>query len=465
MPLRCPLCLEEAIETAAFVRFCSVHPERSELVSVSGLDPEGDFEKLRCPEPRCDGNGGTTLPGVFLAHVGCQFSGSPFGDLSAVPKSFEILPPSGSGVTKVKHWETGLFRQLEACRAQIPVGGHQTMFFPLSLLVADVDGRSTTVALTGAKNVGKSFLAMQALDPQGYEKPTEKPGGAEDTRSTDRDEVPGVGLLLADFVYCSPEGAGATAVGETFLRTLHARELMQRNESFHGWIPSTNDRRRNLKTAFFTEAAPSAPTARARGARSFFDTGVRGVGKFLGRALGNSRATRQPMAISFFDTAGEVSSAPGSSTLMELERKVDVIAILAGWDDLTSNDANLATAVGRLREVFTWRGSPRQPRCCVVVTKVDLLGKTQPGRLDALRAAPRAGDREVLLSELSASASIVSAPNRKEYLGLLTSARPFVDEVFLIWHENVDDPVPVSYGLREFVAWCLLGHRPAPEGP
>jgi hypothetical protein len=128
--------------------------------------------------PKVCRNNEQIVDGVFLLHLGCEAK-NPFWDKTrkviAVPGTDpdgittegEIDLGAGSERKEVRHWEIGMLRQ-------VPNNLSDEMWFPLMLLRATAEQDPSQrrvgalVELSGTQRVGKTVVALQAMDDQGY---------------------------------------------------------------------------------------------------------------------------------------------------------------------------------------------------------------------------------------------------------------------------------------------------------
>ena len=164
MQPRCPLCLTPLDRTSRFLRFCTLHPPGNGSAAELRYDPADPgqlLKSIRCSARGCKANGGTGVPGVFLAHVGCAQGLDPFVDASGAPvpsAGSMAVHPSSENREKVGHWQMGLHRQIEET---LTAPRPREAFFPAMLLRStleepDGSGRrhGVLVGLIGSQSVG-----------------------------------------------------------------------------------------------------------------------------------------------------------------------------------------------------------------------------------------------------------------------------------------------------------------------
>lgn len=468
MILRCPLCLKQVTDSGEkLVRFCSRHPGQSVEVELSGPD----HGALVCPECQ-DGDADSFLHGVFCRHVGCVAKNPYWKNTEkrvVVPQTVRFSLLGGAGNVEnvdVRHWELSILRSIAESQDDNPIlASSGEMWFPVALLWASrrevpQGKKAALVELSGPKSVGKTVLALMALDYEGYV-------GSPNQRDP---LTRGVLTRLANldhFVF-EPSREGETSP-DRWNELLYLRSLMEVNEQIPNWpahtavsIPG------NIKAVYF------GPPRKQQGANGFSTrTSETFVEQFL-RALaqiaraiaeiltggGNHDWRPRGSVVCFYDTAGEQSEDPGHPGLMRLDDKVDVVAVLVDAQDFTfaggprNHPSTIARAVQRLRAVRSREGL----RTCVVITKTDTMfaplgekGTSTLTRLTVDRSAHEGGARGWLKYHLRRT------QNDEEQALLQLLNQEEVDDVFLVWTVGIEPiaKVPHSFGIARFVAWCL----------
>lgn len=497
MSYKCPLCLTKFTKDERLERYCHEHPERLEEFYCSENE-ELLRKKIFCSLRSC-ASASRIQSGVFLRHVGCK-SRNPFWDEAGkqvrIPieegesrGSFTLNFLSGAKQTFVQHWELGILRALPPSRRE--------MWFPLMLLRATGERRGgkrigALVQLAGAKSCGKTVLAMQAMDYQGYI-PPERDGHALDIQHY--------------FFSRAPEGVSQP---EDFLKTLHLADHLFRNVGELYLLEGTRPEPGNVKAVFLKPAA----IARRSSSRPSTSLAVqRANGRFVSLRQGVSRVAAQTVewvlafwrteghdtfnqilardardywhTVAFYDTPGE--AAEREHLWLDLTA-VDCVAIVINGRELfsaSSDEPSLRVAVQRIAKAKE-RGQP----CVLVVTQLDLARPTKPREADdsAILDLPepesqRSKNRpcmseeewkqvEILANDLNfeqpatAGRDLLAAwlkrkqtENRKQLLSDLS----FLRQVFFVWTENLpaqhepmpQDKQPTSHGLARFVCWCL----------
>jgi hypothetical protein len=442
MNYRCPLCLTTLDETESLSRFCLKHPQKEATFSC---DQRALRENLFCPGTGEDKLCNATIEpvGVYLAHVGCV-AGNPF---------FEGAEPDSS----VQHWEVNLLREIAGLRG----GKHRReMWFPLMLLRAtaelDASGRrvGSLVGLVGVRSVGKTVLAMQALDKQGYV-----------------GDAAGRDVELSDYIFSRKFGDE-----HRLFETLRLRHRMKYNKPTI-FLPRGNPNViGDLKTVFISPAPPAgaqsegdAPGNLVRDAGSFIFKAVADIGKAFLDPEGNWDRTSPPFwrTLAFYDTAGEASETD-DPILMPIERAADRAAILIDAREIfegvkDQEESSVAVAVQRLQRLRSFSNL----RGALVVTKVDTVwGKMSADEREQVIA--RAEDLVEFPHNFSAERALLHSwlgknrsENNRELAACLRRQRD--EPVFFVWTENLptsheggrQSVQPTSHGLARFVCWCL----------
>ncbi len=462
MSYKCPLCLIELTEGSELVRACLDHPNINPFRITLHDDEEGLPDDVYCSggDGRCNNS---IYPGVFLRHVGCQ-AHNPWWDATTqtvnIPGSdstttYQFDTAEGPQNIRVTHWEIGMMRIIPAA---------QEMWFPLMLLRATKETLNNQsgqrigrlVELAGSTQVGKTILAMQSMEYEGYVA-----------------EEHGLGrhLEVKDFMF-SRLPPGRTAATNPLLGNLYLSNLMRLNKRGLYRFPATYKLPGDVKAAFIK------PASTDRSSLLFVSTGSESWQSRIGEIAKNVVdilkgikevfwAPRPPgfwYTVILYDIAGEAFIL-GDPTTDAIERAVDKVAVLVDATEIFDFDKDgdsVAIANEQIGKAAA-RGLPH----CLIVTKVDLImEKLSPE--DQLNVKKFAEDlscdyeeesRELLRSWLSrgtVDANIRQLKNRIDN----------VDRVFLIWTDNLptssdqgtvqtSSVQPRSYGLARFICWCL----------
>jgi len=395
----CPLCLKALTGSDKLEFRCARHPTVSQ--STSGIESAPRF----CSEHGCDSGRHPGYNDLFCRHLGCNWGKNPFWDGKAVSVQDKVVLGSEPQET-VTHWQVGLLRVFETCK----VNKVKEMWFPSRLLVP-VDratrrkGRMALVSLCGAKNVGKTYLAMHALDTQG------------------------VDTAKADFIYCYPSDTSehnVSIASTEFLETLRLREVMQNNEDFSRLLRATDSRPRNLKVSFFVPSI-TGRLPWLRKLRQTFEGSIH--------------------SLMLYDISGESAEKSFDGNINEHDQHMDVVAVVISAEDIpggvnTTSANSLGPALGRLRDMSA-RRIHGQIRCALLITKGDEWAGPNGTTLTPtlvkthLRGAPRTN------------------PSAKELLGYLTGAGRVVDEIFVTYPDDPASQAPTIVGLNDFAQWCF----------
>jgi hypothetical protein len=455
-------------EETSLVRRCTDHPAEGE-VQVRFYSSE---EKLP-DDVFCPGLGycnETIETGVFLRHVGCE-AVNPFWDSNnntvTIPgrdstTDYRLTTSGGAQNLKVTHWEIGMLRKMPATAKE--------MWFPLMLLRAMAEAHKwnrrrrigVLVELAGAKSVGKTVLAMQAMEYEGYVP----------TSTTDERHIEVNGYIF------SRRPVLQTALTDPFLGTLYLSNLMRLNQSGLYPIPPSDREPGNLKVAFIAPSAkseeeadgnPRAPSQieRASSQSGFLSRMWQGVRELVQGGIQTFSSSGHHSfwyTVALYDVAGEAFTE-GHSTPDTIESAADVVAILVDATELfsgSSSTLSIAVANDRIR-----KAQERRLRCCLVVTKLDAmmdrLTQDEQDKVQLIAEDLRTDRRnearallELWLNQRQADPNIKQLKNR---LGN-------VEQVFFIWTENLPTSTaqgtvqtstqqPHSYGLAKFICWCL----------
>ncbi|MCA1592090.1 MAG: hypothetical protein LC754_05455 [Acidobacteria bacterium] len=437
-----------------------------------------------CTEREC-GCDDSVEEGVFLRHVNCKMR-NPFWDESAG----EVIVPGnpdtsraafplefGSGKAQqvwVQHWQLGALRTVPKNEPE--------MWFPLMLLraTAEKNGKGRMgrlVELAGARESGKTVLAVQAMNHHGY---------VPAKNTTDSVE-------LDNYIFSRNSGNLSFSV---FLETLHLNTLLRRNAKEIFLPRATINEPGHLKATFIRPAPNSRATlaagqeksdGRLRAAGSWLYSLLRQLTGEIRVAAGQVIRSGRPFwyTLVLYDTAGEASE---NEDLMPDLAAVDRVAVVVNAAEIFGvgpgkSEKSIEVAVQRIAKAKK-RGQP----CDLILTQMDRLKpaeKHTPGQTENildLDAAAKDEARVCLSDEdwrkVVEIANDLNDDRRKESQALLTKwldARPDenkvllrkslknVKQIFFVWTENLPpqhEPAeqlaqPCSYGLAKFVCRCL----------
>ena len=460
MPQKCPLCLKVLDQSELLVRFCTTHRTTQTFNCVD--NPDAIF----CPAKngRCNESPDS---GVFLRHKGCEAK-NPFwdktkglfelpGDDSPSFRNSSTVPhkvSTSAGVSDVEvfHWQIGMLRAVPS--------DSEEMWFPLMLLRAtiEVDQRrriGVLVELAGAKRVGKTVVAVQAMDSKGYVS----------------NETNGRSLTLKDYVYSRrPENVTIAPLIEMF----YLRDIMARNHAFDPNALGTRPEPGDLKVVFFEPSGGSkSKDALTNGNLSGRLRGFGGdiwwqIKDLLGISPHPSAtSSNHPYwyTVIFYDTAGELAQR-GSQVLSRIEEAVEKAAVFVNavelFDpshDTSSHDSSITVAKRRLEAL---RGK-KHVECCLILTQLDLVwGKIAKEDQEKIERIAKAVDfnptddkeaRKVLIKWLRSSQDHNVRSLDRFIKGV---------KVFFVWtvgiptdEEKYKGAHTYSYGLARFICWCL----------
>lgn len=460
MSYKCPLCLTELTDGFRLVRTCVDHPNlRAVEIMIHDDEEEGLPENVYCPggDGRCNN---AIYPGVFLRHVGCH-AHNPFWDTTTGTVN---IPGTDSTTTyrddtqntQVTHWEIGMLRITPAA---------QEMWFPLMLLRATgetINNQSgqrigALVELAGSAKVGKTILAMQSMEYEGY---VHKENGRE--RHVD----------VKDFMF-SRLPPGRTAAANPLLGNLYLSSLLRLNKKGLYRFPGTYKMPGDVKAAFI------APALTDKTSLSLNSTGnesqqnktkvIKNIVDFFKGVAEIFWSPRPPgfwYTVAFYDIAGEAFKS-GDPTTDAIERAVDKVAVLVDATDIfqleTDSDGDSVPIANQQLGQAAARGLPH----CLIVTKIDLV-------IDKLSSDERAlvkkyaedlshdyqsESRELFRGWLNQR---TDDPNIRQLVNRIAN----VDRIFFVWTDNLPTSStegtvqtsslqPQSYGLARFICWCL----------
>lgn len=427
MYYRCPLCLKLLQRDDRVFKFCPRH-RNANPSPVEPYSPEERDGGFRCSEGSCTAHQVVRPDGLVFRHEGCELevapgirhpSTNPFWNGIAVQIEDYVEVDQGGVRVRlpVHHWEIEALRQVQANSATAA----SEMWFPAALLPRKNDRRHVLVSLTGAKNAGKTYLAMRALDPECY---------SCEPRPSD------------DFFFIH-QGSTTRGDASDFLRTLYQRQLLYegRQREFALMLAATAARPRNLKVALFPEAPSARPAP-----WMFRALGLGGIYQDLYDTL--TTRGQEPeasfRALMLYDLSGE-SVERDNTDVLRHDGEVDVLAVLLSLEDLqgTAPAAGLPTARGRLTRIRQVRLNANPAlRTCLVITKCDRhCSGAAPSddqlRTEVLEMARRRG--EALLAEALENAGQSGAT---------------LDAVFFTSRVEQADRDEVR-GLEQLVRWCL----------
>jgi hypothetical protein len=428
-------------ETVKLVRFCTNHPEDVEEFYCS----KGAFEeKIACARQK-DCNQTIEPAGVFLRHVGCEAENL-LWDKEEVEK-----------VKAVEHWEINMLQAI----TESTNGTSREMWFPLMLLRATGEKRrgkrcGVLVELIGQRSVGKTVLAMQAMDNQGYV-PSD---GAGDRH-----------VEVQDYIYSRPSKGAAE---NPLLDTLYLRTLMSKNKSAIFLPRGTLSTMGDLKVVFLMPAQQIPEEVKTSEKKSLWDSVSDFVEQVKDEAVSLPQNMFKPQGglssafwhtVAFYDTAGEASER-NDPLLDKIERAVDKVAILIDAKEIfystSSDESSIGVAVQRIKKLKNLASL----QISIVVTKLDIVwDRMDKGEAERVQHIAEDLNRDpqdtteahaLLIQWLSKNKN----DNNRELLNYLKT----IKHVFFVWTQSLPvpkalvqkkGPQPFSYGLARFICWCL----------
>jgi GTPase SAR1 family protein len=478
MAYKCPLCLKQLTAKDKLIRYC-YQCDTAKLITAQ---PESIAQNSRCSKNNCKSNN-KIEQGIYFAHKGCK-KANPFWNGSAlnVPENtrldgIEITLPSEKGESKFKHWQINLLsRMIESkARIEMPTQNKQPnkiilskmysvkdvkeMWFPGLLLRATYEKRpdknkrfGQIVALIGSRNAGKTILALQALDNEGYVSYAENEQ-----------------IRLQDYIYSNRR----EAIGiQPIFEILRLRSLMKENRPFYQPPPTTRFNA-NLYASFFTPTSKAFQTNESLG-KSPSENLLNRIVNWIKWAFGTTETTEIPFlfTLALYDVAGE-DVQKEVVQIEEVKNSADKIALVVDMTDLLvskikAND-NLADHLRALRHLKDETEKP----FCVILTKVDLF--FAQCNLNAKSADTNLLKQTYFIGNQVAAKSLLESW-KQHVLTLTTETEPlnlygFLDEllsldsgnpIFMVETKNLSDTEqeeiknqPVSKGLDTFVCWAL----------
>jgi hypothetical protein len=436
-------------------RFCTLHPERTETFYCF---PEAMQALVFCTERecRCDNS---VDEGVFLRHINCKMR-NPFWD----ERAGEVVVPGeadttrtwatldfGSGQPKemwVQHWLVGALRSLPKTDPE--------MWFPLMLLraTAEMNGKGRTgrlVELVGARESGKTVIAMQAMNYHGY---------VSINNTTDS-------VDLDNYIFSRNSGNLSFSI---FLETLHLNTLLRRNAKEIFLPRATVNEPGHLKVAFIRPAQNASPLALSgqeksnglvRSAFSWTFNALKSLKGEMRVAAGQVLRGSRPFwyTLALYDTAGEASE---NEDLMPDLASVDKVAVVVNAAEifgllLDKSEKSIEVAVQRIA-----RAKKRGQHCDLILTQMDRARShlTEDWKRVEEIANDLYDDRKRESQALLAKWLSKQPDENKILLG---KSLKNVKNIFFVWTENLPTKhapeqqavQPCSYGLARFICRSL----------
>lgn len=456
MTYKCPLCLIRLAKSEQLARFCSLHPNRTDTFYCI---PESMQTLIFCAERdcRCDS---LVDEGVFLRHVNCKMR-NPFWD----ERAGEVIVPGtpdtsraafpldfGSGLAKqvwVQHWLIGAMRMVPKNEPE--------MWFPLMLLRATSEkngkGRmGRLIELVGARESGKTVLAVQAMNHHGY---------VPVSNATDS-------VDLDNYIFSRNSGNLSFSI---FLETLHLNTLLRRNVKEIFLPRATINEPGHLKAAFirpaenarsFQPAAPENSNGLLRRVASQIFNALKQLKGEVRVASSQVLRGSRPFwyTLVLYDTAGEASE---NEDLMPDLAAVDKVAVVVNAAELVGrgpggSEKSIEVAVQRIA-----RARKRSQHCDLVLTQMDRLRGiiSDEDWRKVVEIANDLRDDRKKESQALLTKWLDEAPDGNKML--LRKSLKNVKHIFFVWTENLppqhvpeqQSAQPSSYGLTRFICRCL----------
>jgi hypothetical protein len=487
---KCPLCLTPLKNGVKLQRYCVKHRVGKEF----NCDARTLREETYCSE-RGDNCNETTDGGVFFRHVGCPHE-NPFWNAARsaveVPSKAEetsALFQLDFGLgrdfgVRVQHWLLGV---LGLVPREFP-----EMWFPAMMMRATGETNSlwkrvgVLVELAGAKESGKTVLAMMSMNQNGFALANGSSHGIE----------------VRDFIYSSRR-PGNEGDMRRYVETLHLSTLLQDGQRNGLFRPQGTFRSRNVKVSFIKPsktlqvhvddgidedihwskrlAMKALFVLPKLFKRIFSQTKVA-----AGQVVHGATSYQFWYTVIFYDTAGEANDAKDMQLQLEATDKVAIVvnaaeifrssqgALTAGekQDDEGGHveednadeiggalsDQSIKTACDRIA-----KGIDRKQELYLIVTQMDRI-KDQLGddwqRVEAI--ADGVGSRKLnreAKEMLSKWLERSPAPHASD----LKSKLRLVKDVFFVWTEDLprslvpqnQGRMPRSRGLAKFICHCL----------
>lgn len=480
MAYKCPLCLKELGVTDKLIRYCY----QCDLADFVKGNAENLGNSLKCKKANCKTHGQIEA-GVYFAHLNCEKS-NPFwnGNTLNIPDNaaidgIEITLPFSKGDKSFKHWQINLLNKTvnsgavaKSSNEKQNISEVNEMWFPALLLKSSQERRAGKktgqgVALIGTKKAGKTILALQVLDEEGYVSPNlnEK-------------------IEIEDYLYCTRlEGVTIQPIFEL----LRLRSAMWANRPFYVPPPTVRETV-NFYTVFYspTKAAlEKKQTTETNGksdligqavdftekANSFWEKIVAKFKEIVG-APGNSKKPFR-FALSLYDVAGE-NFEKEVEQIEQIKSGVDKIALVIDAADLVENSETQGFLAEHRRALKKLKDIGNKPYC-VVLTKTDLFVKyleTIPYfnyEIGENRQQIYQGNQTIIkeLLENWRKTIAANADSENRPTNLLNFLNDLValdaqNPVFMVETRNLPtdaeqmvEKQPFSMGIDNFVCWCL----------
>lgn len=462
MAYKCPLCLKMLNQNDELYRFC-YQCETTRIFKFSEINLNNN---ITCSKKECR-KSLKIVEEIFFAHKNCEKI-NPFWDgsnLNVPPNTNldgnKISLPFQYGEKSFQHWQIKLLTKLKETKSTVKetaqnVSEIKEMWFPGMLLRATNEKRNgkrigQIVSLIGTLKAGKTILALQTLDDEGYVSP----------HSKERIE-------LVDYIFSQARRGLAIQPIFDLLRT---RSQMKRNSAFFKPLPTTRENL-NLYAVFFKPMAePEGNKEKQPKAEKALSWG------FISGAIKDAfkeEDSSQPFfyTLALYDVAGE-DVANEVNHIDKIKQQADKIALVIDSTDLLENNGNpnwgdnLADTLETLRSL---KSNPEKP-FCVIFTKIDIffqkLSSINFTDLEGFKKRLFEGNQKSIKEFLQArQPKIINIVNEhlnptlghlfRELLSLTENNPIFFIETSPLSENAVEHQTqPLSKGLDTFVCWAL----------
>ena len=483
MAYKCPLCLNELSAKDELIRYC-YQCDRADFVKGAA---ESLRSNLKCRKTKCKSHG-QIEEGVYFAHLNCP-KPNPFwnGHKLNIPDIARIdgkeltlpfndnVPDPDNSFKSFKHWQINLLSRTVNSKSQAVnatktrnVSEIEEMWFPSELLRSTNEKRAgrkhgQIVALVGTRQAGKTFLALQILDREGYLQP---------------DSV--AKLEIEDYIYSHRRARGTI---EPIFELLRLRYFMRSNQPFPP-LQGTVRETLNFYSAFFSptkkalqknengEAAKQTPEPPPQ--NTAMEIASRLWEKFK-KIL--DLAFAPPKKYFYYTLA--LCDAAGEDVQKEVEQieviknGADKIALVIDATDLEIKPEEKGILAEHVAGLKKLREKTNKP-FCVVLTKMDLFAQYLKSytafnfEVEQNRERFYQGDQTVIKELLKNWRAVVKSDQSAQTpINLLNLLNEIIllnpgNPVFTVETQNLPtDPnaviknQPVSRGIDTFVCWCL----------
>jgi len=480
---KCPLCLTPLKHGISLERYCLTHNTRKEF----NCDARTLRTEMFCSEDRGDLCNETTNHGVFFRHIGCPCQNSFWNrerstiEIPVQPDETSARYQTNFGVgqevgIQVQHWQLGVLASLPRDISE--------MWFPAMLLRATAETSAVAkrvgvlVELAGAKESGKTILAMMSMNRQGY--------------SLANGSSPEI--EIRDYIYSSHINTGQF---HRYVETLHLSTLLRGRQRRGLFLPQGTFRGRSVKVAFIKPSknlqvpgdegigedlrwpqrfALKALFAAPRLLQSFFSQTSLVAWQIM------HAATNYPFwyTVVLYDTAGEANDAQDLQRELDAIDKVaivinagEIFAVAPGTNSTANDevvdgddteasgseaDQSIKTACERIA-----KGVDRRQKLYLVVTQLDRIRNQIQADwpkievvVDSIGSKKYNRVAKEILDRWLQQSSSVHAEDLRQKLRRIKG-------VFFVWTEDLpqskrpanQERLPRSRGLAKFICDCL----------